>query len=580
MFFAGRRFCAPTLSVRPSDMRCTVQLPTGYRLEFWAQGPGSICIEEEQTLLWQVPMLPHHPSPFAYQHREASSVTLSCDRPEGILWAYGYDPTTVNDDGITVWEFSEEGLVRRNHVEIERWVSVDPARPVMHFSPVRQWMNDPNGLCKIGDTWHLFYQFHPAGTDWGPMHWGHATSKDLFNWLHLPVLLSPEHNLWQLGATGGAFSGNAFTDRDGSLMFFFTERLPAYNLFSGYREIQKLARPDRRLLRACNIETVIETRPVEDGVTHDFRDPKVWWDEAAGAYRMVLGAALHGDPAVLLYGSSNLVDWTYLGPIYRAPAHYRENGARAVECPDFFPLDGKWVMVMGFVGYSEPETGRHNLLFALVGDFCDDTFVPDNPDMQVLDFGTDYYAMQSFAADGRQIAFAWLFNWEYRKPAGSPYSGEMSLPRELRVNSAGRLTMQPTVELDAAWPAEAIKPEPDGGFLLRDVPIEINVSGPLEGTSVVASEDGSRCFEIAISGGRLSIRLPQDDGKILYETPFQGATDLRIIHDRGIIEVFGDGGAVCGTRRGYSGIAPNKIAVVSDARVTVSERRKRTRWQP
>jgi beta-fructofuranosidase len=580
MLFAKRHRCLAPSAVRLSDMQCMVQLPTGYRLEFWAQGPGSIRIEEDQALLWQIPVLPDHPGPFAYQHREASSITLSCDRPEGILWAYGYDPATVNETGIAVWEFGQEGLVRRNRVEIERWMSADPARPAMHFSPVRQWINDPNGLCKIGDTWHLFYQFHPAGTDWGPMHWGHATSKDLFNWVHLPVFLSPDQNLWQLGATGGAFSGNAFTDRDGSQMFFYTERLPAYDPFSGYREVQKLARPDRQVLHASSIETVIETRPVEDGVAHDFRDPKVWWDEAAGGYRMVLGAALHGDPAVLLYGSSNLVDWTYLGPLYRAPAHFRENGARAIECPDFFPLDGKWVMVMGFVGYTEPDTGRHNLLFALVGDFRDDVFVPDNPEMQVLDFGTDYYAMQSFAADGRQIAFAWLFNWEYRKPPGSPYSGEMSLPRELRVNSAGRLTMQPAVELDAVWPAEEIAPQPDGGFLLGDLPIEIGLVGSLEGTSVLATEDGIRCFEIAVSGGRLSIRLPQDDGNILYETVFQGATDLRVIHDRGIIEVFGDGGAVCGTRRGYAGIAPNKIVVVSDAKVTVSERRKRTSWQP
>jgi beta-fructofuranosidase len=282
---------------------------------------------------------------------------------------------------------------------------------------------------------------------------------------------------------------------------------------------------------------------------------------------------------VLLYGSSNLADWTYIGPIYRAPAHFRENGARAVECPDFFPLDGKWVMVMGFVGYTEPDTGRHNLLFALVGDFRDDVFVPDNPEMQVLDFGTDYYAMQSFAADGRQIAFAWLFNWETRKPAGSPYSGEMSLARDLRVNAAGRLTMQPAVELDAVWPAKAVDPQPDGSFATGDGPIEISLQGPLDGTTLVATENDVGCFEIAVSGGRLSIRLPQDDGKIRYEAPFQGATDLRIIHDRGIIEVFGDGGSICGTRRSYTGIAPNKIVVVSDAGVTVSELRKRTSRQ-
>lgn len=212
-------------------------------------------------------------------------------------------------------------ITRRTGADIDAWMRTDPDRPAMHFSPIRQWMNDPNGLCRIGDTWHMFYQFHPAGTDWGPMHWGHATSKDLFTWTHMPVFLHPEQNFWALGATGGAFSGNAFRDRDGSDLFFYTERLPAYDLFEGYREVQKIARPGRGLIKAETITQVPAARP--DGVTHDFRDPKVWWDAGAGAYRMVLGAALDGDPAVLLYGSDNLLDWTCLGPLYRAPARFR-----------------------------------------------------------------------------------------------------------------------------------------------------------------------------------------------------------------------------------------------------------------
>lgn len=554
-------------------MQSSVNLPAGYRLEFWAQGPGTIRITHKEALLWQVPAFPHDPDFFRYHHREACTVAISWERPEAILWAYGYDPATVDQTGITVWEFDAEGLVLRIGPEIRDWMESDPLRPALHFSPIRQWMNDPNGLCKIGDAWHMFYQFHPAGTDWGPMHWGHAISKDLFNWIHLPVFLHPEQNLWRLAATGGAFSGNAFEDRDGSHQFFYTERLPAYDLFKGYREIQKLARPGRALLHAVSAETVIETRPSEDGVEHDFRDPKVWWDETAGAYRMVLGAALHGDPAVLLYGSDNLMDWTYLGPIFRAPAHYREHGARAVECPDFFCLDGKWVMVMGFVGYTEPETGRHNLLFALVGDFKDDAFVPDRDELQILDFGTDYYAMQSFKAEGRQIAFAWLFNWEYRKPPGSPYSGEMSLPREISLDASGRLLMQPASELDNAWPPSPLPPEQDGSFALSVVPIDICLKGHLEGTRIVATQGPALSFEIAISNARLSVRLPQDDGKIRYEAAFASATDLRIIHDRGILELFGEGGAICGTRRSYINVAPDRIEVLSAAEVTVFERR-------
>jgi beta-fructofuranosidase len=549
-----------------------VDLPAGYCLEFWAQGPGTVRIERGETLLWQVPVLPSHPDFFTYHHGEAGSVTISLDSPAAILWAYGYDPAKVLDEGITVWEFGEEVLVLRQGAEIEQWMASDPSRPVMHFSPILNWMNDPNGLCRIGDTWHMFYQFHPAGTDWGPMHWGHATSKDLFNWTHLPVFLHPAQNLWRLGATGGAFSGNAFEDRDGSRVFFYTERLPAYDLFTGYREIQKLARPDRSLLHASCVETVLETRPVQDGVEHDFRDPKVWWDADAGAYRMVLGAALHGDPAILLYGSLNLNDWTYLGPVYRAPAHFREHGARAAECPDFFPLDGKWVMIMGFVGYTEPESGRHNLLFALVGDFQDDLFVPDRHDLQMLDFGTDFYAMQSFRAGDRQIAFAWLFNWEFRKPPGSTYSGEMSLPREIGLDAAGRVLMQPARELEMAWPARALCLGPDGNFSLKNHPIDICLKGPLDGTRITATQGATLSFEVAVSNARLSIRLAQDDGRIAYEAPLTSATDLRVIYDRGVIELFAAEGVVCGTRRSYDNIAPDRLNILSASTIMVFER--------
>lgn len=553
-------------------MKTTIELPAGYRLELWASGPGFLRISQDGATLWQVPAFPAYPDFFGYHHREACVVTVEWDRSEAILWAYGYDAATVAEAGITVWEFGDDGLIRRSGSEIDAWMTSDPDRPRMHFSPVRQWMNDPNGLCKIGDTWHMFYQFHPASTDWGPMHWGHATSKDLFNWTHLPVFLHPEQNYWRLGATGGAFSGNAFQDRDGALRFFYTERLPAYDLFRGYREIQKIAEFGRNPIQVERTSVVLEERPA--GVAHDFRDPKVWWDSRAQAYRMVLGGSIDGDPAVLLYGATDLADWTYLGPLYRAPAHFRDQGARAVECPDFFELDGKWVLIMGFVGHTEPDTGRHNLLFALVGDFNDDRFTSDRSELQLLDFGTDYYAMQSFAADGRQIAFAWLFNWEYRKPKGSPYSGEMSLPRELSLTADGRLAMQPAREVEDAWPTGMLPPDSANTFALPPKPFDISLVGILGGTRISAHQTGELSFEILVKNGVVSIRLPQDDDKIRYDAQIGDATDLRVFFDRGIIEVFVGHGAVCGTRRSYQCIRPDTLGIETEATAEVFVRSK------
>jgi beta-fructofuranosidase len=555
-----------------------ISLSKGARVEIWARakmaGTNAIRFEIDGSTVFAVPNMSTNWEYYEYRHRESGAITLIWD-PDAleVSFAYSYDPATVNAEGIKLWTFADGTLSRRQGTELNDFIRADRTRPQLHFSPAIAWMNDPNGLCKVGDTWHLFYQFHPNGTDWGPMHWGHASSRDLFHWTLLPVFLHPTQNLDRLGATGGAFSGNAFRDLDGTLSFYYTERLPAYDLSKGYREVQKRAWPDARLLKAERITDVLQDRP--DGVFHDFRDPKVWWDAAAGAYRMVLGASLHGDPAVLLYGSSDGQNWSYLGPLYRAPEKFKSEGARAVECPDFFPLDGKWVLIMGFVGHTEPATGRHNLLFALVGDFVGDLFTPGPLGLQMLDFGTDYYAMQSFEADGRQIALAWLFNWESRKPAGSPYSGEMSLPRELSLDGQSRLCMRPAAELGTAAPALAMVPAADGSFApVPAQPFDITLSGLLDGTLIEATQAGAISFSVEITKGVVSISLPQDDGKIQYLANLGGATDLRIFHDCGIIEVFSANGAVCGTRRNYVNTFPDRVMVETTASASGRQRMK------
>ncbi len=554
-----------------------ILLELGTRIEFWARSNDPhtadfpFRILQGEQMLWAVKRFSEFPEYYSYHHREAGEVELEWDegRTE-FTWAYAYNPRSVSKTGITLLEFGEQ-LVERTGPEIAACCAADPRRPRLHFSPVKNWMNDPNGLCKIGDVWHLFYQFHPGGTDWAPMHWGHATSRDLCTWLHMPIFLQPEQNLARLAATGGALSGSAFRDRNGKVKFYYTERLPAYDLFTGYREIQKIAEPGCELIKAERIVTVLEVRP--EGVKHDFRDPKVWWDDEASAYRMIIGASIDGDPAVLLFGSGDGLDWQYVRPLYRAPVNFRLEGARAVECPDFFQLGNKWVLVMGFVGHIEPRTRRHNLLYALIGELKDDHFMPDTPELQLLDFGTDYYAMQSFEADGRQIAFAWLFNWEYRKPEGSCYSGEMSLPRILSLSKDGKkLLMAPASEVDEHYAADPVVEEQGGQYSLSKVPVEIRLAGPLEGSKLVATKGGELAFEVSVSDGVLSVRLAQDDGSIRYVAELGEAQDLRLFHDFGIVEIFANGGAVCGTRRGYVNIDPDRLVISSSAVAQVFER--------
>ena len=548
--------------------RVETRFETNEIVELWLRGLGNpksagtdtggvLTIRMGNRTLYQIAAAPPYFEHFFYRHREGCEVTIEWDPSAvAVSFAYRYAPDRVNEEGITLLDFSAPDLRPLSGEALRAAMESDGDRPSLHFSPPVNWMNDPNGLFFADGRHHLFYQFHPNGTDWGPMHWGHATSVDLFHWTHLPVFLHPEQNLARLGATGGAFSGSATLDNHGDLVFYHTERLPAYDLFKGYREIQKRLTATSDVIRPLSSEVVITDRP--DGVEHDFRDPKVTYDAASGMYHMVLGASIDGDPAVLHYASVDGLKWNYLPPLYRAPSFYRDNGARCVECPDFFQLGGKWVLVMGFVGFNDPWTKRHNTLYAAIGKFDGLQFAPESPDLQLLDFGTDYYAMQTFAAGDRRLAIAWMFNWEYRKPAGSNYSGEMSLMRELSLTSENKLSMKPTAEFDRLPCRRAISANAAGDFVLDGHTFEINVLGPTDRLELrISSRDGDSA--LTFENGILSLSIPEDDGSIQYVAKADVLGDLRLVFDRGVIEVFANAGSICGTRRTYLGNRPSHI---------------------
>ena len=528
----------------------------GDRFEIWARAKGEgshdsapLALRIGDRTVYQIARLPPYYEAFGYTHQSDQALTIAWDeaRIEVSLF-YRYNARTVADTGVTFLELGSGDIAAWPVDQLSTWYEREAARPQLRFSPFKGWMNDPNGLCKVGDTYHLFYQYHPNSSDWGPMHWGHAASKDLYRWIHYPVFQYPEANLAALGATGGAFSGNAFFDRDGLLSFYYTERLPAYDLFRDYKEVQKRMCPDRALLRPVANALVLADGP--DGTAHDIRDPKVWYDADAGHYRMALGSAVDGDPALLLYNSADGDNWDFASVLYRAPPRFRDGGARSAECPDFFVIDGHWVLVAGFVGYVEAETGRHNLLYAVVGSFRHGVFTPYSDQMQELDFGTDYYAMQSFWDGERQLALAWLFNWETRKPAGSAYSGELSLPRVVTLDQHRRLLMNPEAGV-AALRTRQLKPSGGRYAPAHGRAVEINMSGRLDGLTLVGSSASGEAVTLKHGGGSLTLELTEDDGRIAYRTPCSHLTDIKLFFDHGVIELFANGGLICGTRRSY-----------------------------
>lgn len=533
------------IAVRPGDV-----------FEVWLKGQGGgpiVQILAGQRLCWKVLTAPPHFVHHRYETFEDGPLTLTWDETAGeISLAYFYRPETVSDEGVTFIRADAGGLSLHGAPEMDGWYAREVARPAAHFSPFLGWMNDPNGSCFHEGRYHLFYQFHPNSTVWGPMHWGHAVSRDLVTWRHLPVFLCPTDALEALGASGGMFSGSALVEGD-RLSFYVTERRPTYAGVGVFHEVQQRVEPDARVLGPLSVRTVLDRQP--EGSAHDFRDPKVW--RVADGYRMIIGSAMDGDPAVLMFASPDGLSWTYHSVLYRLPPRFLAEGGVSSECPDFFRIGERWVLICGVIGHKEPESGRRNLTFGLVGRFENDTFTPDG-DLQVLDFGTDFYALQTFAAGERQLAFAWTYNWATGKPAGSVYSGEMSLPREVRIDADGAICLPVAPEAErlrgAALDLDAIT---GGAFVLA-------LSG-LSGLSVELRSGEGR-FVVREENGALAITSP-DDGETVYRSRPVALREVTIHFDRGLLEVTANGGAINGTRRSYRVVEVTSVVVTGAADV-------------
>ena len=203
-------------------------------------------------------------------------------------------------------------------------------RPQFHFSPAKNWMNDPNGLVFYKGEYHLFYQYNPVGIDWGHMSWGHAVSSDMVHWKDLPVALTEENGIM-------IFSGSAVVDwHNNSGLCRSTEKkdpsclIAIYTGHSEHLQTQNIAFSNDK----GRTWTKYEGNPVIDLHLAGFRDPKIFWHEATRKWVMV--TVLAGQHKVRLFGSTDLKKWTALSDFGPAGAT-----GGAWECPDLFQLPGR-----------------------------------------------------------------------------------------------------------------------------------------------------------------------------------------------------------------------------------------------
>ena len=316
-----------------------------------------------------------------------------------------------------------------------RTLTSDSYRPKFHFTPPFGWLNDPNGLVCINDEYHLFYQYHPFDTVWGPMHWGHAVSKDFINWIHMPVALKPDRS-------GACFSGSAVVDWKNSSGFFDAQNTqPGVVAFytanfqpkdgSPWIQSQHVA-VSRDGGKSWSKEE--NSLVLENPGLLDFRDPKVFRHDESDAWVMVVSEGQD----IGFYRSPDMKNWKK-SSVFGALAGAHDESA--LECPDLFPLTFEnktyWVLVAG-VQHCGPNDGTGTQYF--VGTFDGYQFVNVNANEVVLwlDHGRDFYAAQSWSdvADGRRIAIAWMSNNLYADSTPtSHWRGAMSVPRELELTN-------------------------------------------------------------------------------------------------------------------------------------------------
>lgn len=304
-----------------------------------------------------------------------------------------------------------------------------------HFVPIKNWNNDPNGLCWYEGRYHLFYQANPHEQKWGDMYWGHAVSKDLIHWTHLPYVFQPQQEiLEQDQLKGGAFSGCAVPMED-EVIFYLTRHLGPLEDGPDTMEWQTMSR-SKDMIHFEEETIVIKDKP--EGVGYDFRDPKVFCNK--GIWYMVLAGAFNGQSAILLYSSPDLLQWEYLGPLVVEP----DPGSTTFECPDFFYLDGKYVALGALMKHTD-EHGRYQMTKYYVGDFIDHKIHVESTGW--FDFGSNYYAVQSFEHEGKRIAIGWVsdFYEEHVEVKNGSY-GSFALPRVLSLRN-DVLCMEPVPQV-------------------------------------------------------------------------------------------------------------------------------------
>jgi len=344
-------------------------------------------------------------------------------------------------------------------------LAADPLRPQFHLLPAKNWMNDPNGPIFWNGLYHMFFQYNPNAAVWGDMHWNHAVSEDMIHWRHLPIALAPTPG-W--ADADGCFTGSAAND-NGTATILYTgvketpfERATLRDGHHNFRETQCLATSSDPQLRSWNKWKDPVIQPPDDPKLTGFRDPLLWQDEKTRLWYLgVASGQSKVGGRVLLYRSKDLRNWEYLHPLATGRWTEKENtnpvdSGEMWECPDFFPLGKKHVLLYSTAGQVIWEVGEldpKELIF--------------HPQKRgVLDHGAYYAQKTQLDAKGSRILWGWITE---KRPdselIAAGWAGCMALPRVLTLSPDDILEMRFSPEIaslrsDATlanlWPSDGV----------------------------------------------------------------------------------------------------------------------------
>jgi fructan beta-fructosidase len=455
---------------------------------------------------------------------------------------------------------SEKSAVDTDSTSVKKYS--EKYRPQYHFTPDHNWINDPNGLVYYKGEYHLFYQYNPYGNRWGHMSWGHAVSKDLLHWEHLPVALE---EYVKNGDSTMIFSGSAVADLQNTSGFFEKDSAGLVAIYTSHvHEGNNQITQHQSIAHSNDARkfTVYENNPVLDEKLKDFRDPKVFWYEPEKKW--VMTVVIPDKFKARFYESKDLKSWKLLsefGPL--------GDQAKIWECPDLLqvpmlddPSKKKWVLL---VSNSHPQGPTFVGMQYFVGNFDGKTFTADNPKQYplYLDYGKDFYAAVSFnhvpKEDGRTIILGWANNWAYGQDIPTfPWKSAMTLPRELYLvkTLVGERIIQRPIKEAATLRGDSIDYH-NLGIAFKEKAFEIEY----EFTSGTASNFGIRLItspneETVIGYDRVKKEVYLDrtrSGNVSFHKDFpsierapaelkEGKLRLQIFVDHSIIEVYINGG--------------------------------------